>query len=96
MEEKDGEKDWRSGDLCTRRKRHRWWCSGVEFQQPSGIIHVEEKGEKRGEQGGLIGGFGGFIAAREEWERLWGPRLTTRDSRYAYNSRSQEDRHEST
>jgi hypothetical protein len=27
---------------------------------------------------------------------LWGPRLTTRDSRYAYNSRSQEDRREST
>jgi hypothetical protein len=28
--------------------------------------------------------------------RMWGPRLTTRDSRYVYNSRSQEDRSEST
>jgi hypothetical protein len=27
---------------------------------------------------------------------LWGPRLTTRDSRYAYNPRSQEDHREST
>jgi hypothetical protein len=27
---------------------------------------------------------------------LWGPRLTTRDSRYAYSPRSQEDHHEST
>jgi hypothetical protein len=32
----------------------------------------------------------GFSALSPTLASLWGPRLTTRDSRYAYNSRSQE------
>jgi hypothetical protein len=53
------------------------------------------------QQGGAAQPLAAPLCVRPPWSTsdaapLWGPWLTTRNSRYAYNSRSQENRREST